>query len=566
MAAAKAQRSSKVRCFERREVHRQRLVVRARLLLLPTVLLELGARLTLFGSLFALFSSVDAVRHAALLAALASVAAFIRTWWRGTLLGLHIDALYDRVIRAVAAKPTAALTSNREHGQAAALVDAIYEVATLNAVSVPDFFGCLGAVGVVLVVVALRFGVVWLGVGALVAVALLVAFAPARRAAQRARERGWRSHMRTAKLLDTLIFGSAELRASGRATAMGRKLAAEGNIVATAERSGVRLGAITAVIPAVLAAALLALPSSWLGELFGSRSGEVAVLAGVGLSYGLTLVSAAEAITRSAPVRATLNGFIGEDGGPDVAPMGTQRADSNGSDDGAEPITNLELAAVSVRYEGATTDTPQGLSFSLDRGGLALVGPNGAGKTTALLAAIGLVPIRAGSVRLNGSEAVGPSWERLRRRAILIAQRPHVVPDEDVAWHVGLFGTAPVDGDKLAKALDRVGLAGLRSRAEAQQRSVSALPMGELSGGEQRRVALARALVHEVDLVLVDEPEAGLDHDGRLLVGKLLHELAQVRLVLVVAHDTAVVPPSFARVDLGAKEQERKVPEAVELI
>lgn len=520
-------------------------------LVLVTLLLELGARLMLFASVFALLAPAAGAgarpRDAAALALGASVFGFARTWWRARSLKDTMATLYGRLVAAVAGKSTPSLVANREHGQAAGLIDALYEVATVRAITIPDLAGSVLSLGVVLAVVAARLGPLWLGLGAAAALVVFGLFAPARRAARRIRERGWSAHITAAKLIETLIFGSLELRAAGRAGVMGRHLQREAAIVGVAERDGMRLGAVTAVLPALLALALMALPEAWLASVLGSRVAETALLAAVGATFALAIVANLEALVRAAPVRQTLNAFLGAN--RSVGWLADRAAsDAVESERNAHRIDSITVRDLSVRYPGSDRETPSRLSFELTRGkGVALVGPNGGGKTTALMAVLGLVDVAGGAVSIDGR----PPTAGDRPRSLLVPQRTFIVPDETIRWHVNLFGTLDAEASVIRAALGRVGLVErLASRALARGVHEEELPMGELSGGEQRRVAIARCLVHEAELVLVDEPEAGLDREGRDIVGKLLDELAREKLVLLVAHDPAVVPSSFDNVEV----------------
>ena len=77
-------------------------------------------------------------------------------------------------------------------------------------------------------------------------------------------------------------------------------------------------------------------------------------------------------------------------------------------------------------------------------------------------------------------------------------------------------------------------------------------PMGSLSGGERQRFFLARALAREADVLILDEPEAGLDAGHREQLRHILTEEASARLVLLVAHDESVIPEGFARIQCHA--------------
>jgi ABC-type multidrug transport system ATPase subunit len=126
-------------------------------------------------------------------------------------------------------------------------------------------------------------------------------------------------------------------------------------------------------------------------------------------------------------------------------------------------------------------------------------------------------------------------------------------PGESLAWHCRLHATEPPADTEIDASLDRVGLsAALASRARARGVAVRELPAGELSGGERRRLALARALARPRELYVLDEPEAGLDADARRQLVETLGDLASRARVVLVAHDRDAIPPGFRVVDMPA--------------
>ena len=180
----------------------------------------------------------------------------------------------------------------------------------------------------------------------------------------------------------------------------------------------------------------------------------------------------------------------------------------------------------------------------------AIVGPNGAGKSTLLKAALGLVPAAAGSVAFWG----GP-LDAARGRVGYVPQRSEVDWDFPVTAarvvEMGLYREAGwfrrLTAAHRARAADALGRVGLEEFAGRQ--------IARLSGGQQQRVFLARALVQDADLYLMDEPFAGVDAATERAIVTLLQELrGSGKSVLAVHHDLSTVPEYFDRVVLLNRE------------
>jgi ABC-type transport system involved in cytochrome bd biosynthesis fused ATPase/permease subunit len=210
----------------------------------------------------------------------------------------------------------------------------------------------------------------------------------------------------------------------------------------------------------------------------------------------------------------------------------------------------LVVTDLAVRHPGARFDTPAGVSFAIERGGLAIVGRNGAGKSSLVAALFGLIPPASGSVAWSDTEGRPVSIEALRANALVVPQRPFVAPALDARWHLTRFGTTNVDDVLARAALERLGL-DPRSGEGADAEALLDSPMGTLSGGERQRLFLARTALFDCGVIVLDEPEAGLDHDGRCALRELLEELARERIVLLIAHDPGVVPATYRRITLG---------------
>jgi manganese/zinc/iron transport system ATP- binding protein len=177
---------------------------------------------------------------------------------------------------------------------------------------------------------------------------------------------------------------------------------------------------------------------------------------------------------------------------------------------------------------------------------MAIVGPNGAGKTTLIRAVLGLLRPAAGSVRVFGRP-----YDEQRRLVAYVPQRgsvdwdfPTDVLDVVTMGRYGSLGwlRRPGRSDREAAlvALDHVGLLHLAGRQ-----------IGQLSGGQQQRVFLARALVQDAQVYLMDEPFQGVDATSERAIVTLLQELrSQGRTVVAVHHDLQTVAEYFDSVTL----------------
>ena len=185
-----------------------------------------------------------------------------------------------------------------------------------------------------------------------------------------------------------------------------------------------------------------------------------------------------------------------------------------------------------MRVEGLSggyapgSDTLRGVSFALDPGTIAAVlGPNGGGKTTLFRALLGELPERRGEVVLDGRPAYVPQTDRTRL--------DFPVGALDVVL-MGAYSRIPAwrripraDREAARTALDRVGL-GEAARAR----------FGELSGGQRQRVLIARALLQDSPVLLLDEPLSGVDTASAVRIETVFDELrAEGRILLVATHD-----------------------------
>ena len=177
------------------------------------------------------------------------------------------------------------------------------------------------------------------------------------------------------------------------------------------------------------------------------------------------------------------------------------------------------------------------VSLSLAAGeSLLVLGPNGAGKTTLLRVLATLLRPSAGSVRVLGCELPGEGW-RLRGRVGYLGHEPALYRDlsgrENLSFAARLHGIEGAE-ERIDFLLEAVAM---DSRADDR--------VDSLSAGMRQRLALARCLLHEPELVLLDEPDSHLDAEGRELARKLL---AGAATRVVVSHDPERTLPQSDRV------------------
>jgi cell division transport system ATP-binding protein len=195
----------------------------------------------------------------------------------------------------------------------------------------------------------------------------------------------------------------------------------------------------------------------------------------------------------------------------------------------------ISFSQVTKHYPGGR-DALKDVSFSLEPGTMAFVtGPSGAGKTTLLKLLAAIERPTSGTVIVNGQN-IGALTKGavpfLRRNFGLVFQDHKLLFERNVFANVALpleiagFSSADI-GKRVRAALDKVGLLAFER----------ALPI-TLSGGEQQRLCIARAIVHRPAILLADEPTANLDADYAAAIGELLRSFNQVGVTVIIAtHD-----------------------------
>ena len=207
----------------------------------------------------------------------------------------------------------------------------------------------------------------------------------------------------------------------------------------------------------------------------------------------------------------------------------------------------LEIQDLVKVYPGGVTALA-GIRLRIGPGLFGLLGPNGAGKTTLMRILAGLLEPTAGRVLLDGEDVTARPqlvWPRLGYLPQSFGLYPGLTGRAMLAHLLALKGVSGPDGRGalVAALLERVNLTAAADRRVSQY-----------SGGMKQRLGIAQAIAGQPDLVIVDEPTAGLDPEERMRFYRLLADLAATRTILLSTHiveDVATLCPRFAVIRAG---------------
>jgi ABC-2 type transport system ATP-binding protein len=217
--------------------------------------------------------------------------------------------------------------------------------------------------------------------------------------------------------------------------------------------------------------------------------------------------------------------------------------------------TMIEVTELTKRYAGRTAVS--GISFSVARGEIVgLLGPNGAGKSTTMRVLSGFMPATSGTVHVAGYDVFHESAETRRRIGYMPENNP-LYPEMRVREYLKFRARLKGLGwrrsrERIGTVMDQCGLTDVSHRI-----------IGQLSKGYKQRVGLADALVHEPDLIILDEPTIGLDPHQIRSVRQLIKSLAGKHTVLISTHILPEVEMMCSRVliMLGGKILAADTPE-----
>lgn len=499
------------------------------------VLVDLVARLAAPASVWGL---AQGWTRAAVVAAVLTSALGVG---RGLLAGRVAEAqelrMWRALVAALASTDVVTLSKRSEDEQTWRLVDAAQRQVELDTGVLPRNIANAIALVVAVAVVWFELGLRWVLVGGAGLGLLTLLVAPGQRVIRAAQQRVHQHLTEAGADLDVLLQGAAEVRVHGRESVITKALlrhAAEGarsrrkaqthSAVVGLLPLGLMLLGIT--LPAALGLVDLASPSEFAGQL--ARAG---VVGGAGFVFALALARGIEAYAHAAPHRQLLASVFSSAGA----------LVDEGSTTSADMPARIVLRSVTFKYPGAARSTPMPVTHAWRApGGLALVGGNGSGKTTLALCILRLLKPTDGEVDTD----VAPS--QLRARAVYLPQTPYVAPERTVRWHLNILIGVDAADDQVEAALCEVGLLDALNRHD--EASALDVRLAALSGGERRRLALARLTLPQPQqpwLYVLDEPEAGLDSDGRVWLAAQLGRLAQEAFVLLVAHDRSIIPDAF---------------------
>jgi lipooligosaccharide transport system ATP-binding protein len=206
---------------------------------------------------------------------------------------------------------------------------------------------------------------------------------------------------------------------------------------------------------------------------------------------------------------------------PQARPAGIERHGSG----------EVVLTVSGLRKSYGDNEVVRGLDFAIRRGEcFGLLGPNGAGKTTTLRCCLGLTDPNAGTITLVG-EPVPKAAREARIRVGVVPQMDNLDPDFTVIENLRIYGRYfGIPAADLAERMPRLlDFAGLATKGDASIRT--------LSGGMKRRLTLARALINDPELLILDEPTTGLDPQARHLIWNGLRQLlSQGKTILLTTH------------------------------
>ncbi|PWW23578.1 ATP-binding cassette subfamily C protein CydCD [Geodermatophilus normandii] len=348
----------------------------------------------------------------------------------------------------------------------------------------------------------------------------------------------------------TALDGAADLRAHGLAAATAADLADVAGRRSAVAATGARAGALgTGLV--VLGTGLAAVVATAVGAATGLGGPEVAVLGLAPLALAEPLGGLVSALQRRgalADARARLGAVL-------TAPVPADPADPLPA---PAAVRDLAVTGVTAGWPGGP-DVLRGLTAQAAAGDgwLVVRGPSGAGKSTFLAVLLAALRPRAGRYALGGTDTARLTGEAVRARTAWLPQDAHVFAST-IGANLALAAprgalTGPDGEARMTAALAAAGLGPLLAGLPEGLDTPVGAGGTALSGGERRRLAAARALLADRDVVLLDEPTAHLDPPTAAALVRDLRAALAGRVVVCVTHDDALEQPGDTVVRLGTR-------------
>jgi ABC-type transport system involved in cytochrome bd biosynthesis fused ATPase/permease subunit len=421
------------------------------------------------------------------------------------------------------------------------LVDGVHPGSVLLADRLPQLAGDAVAVLAILAYLAATQSAHVLLVGGAAVVLAGVAGFLARRMTAGAQDSAWHAYRPLVERMMVVVRGRMELVANGVEAAFTRRLGEQLDTYEAQTLRAERLSGLAGRMP-IAAGALGIGVALFLESGFASRGGAVLAEAALFASVLPAFVGLAQSAHESWKLSLVFR--------PMAALLSIPRFRCGGSAAPPKVRHAMRLDDVTFRYAGAARDALRGVSLAFELGQpLVLSGPNGSGKSTVLRLLAGLGTPGRGVVSVGGTDLAtldGAAW---RAGVAYLPQSPHLPEGMTIeeVMHVLALDASPA---AIREALERVGvLDTLLARASDAPLAVR---VAVLSTGQRKRVALARVLLADAQLVLLDEPDANLDADGVAMVARITEELAATRLVAIAAHTASIVAARGVHVELAA--------------
>ncbi|QQK04289.1 ABC transporter ATP-binding protein [Burkholderia sp. Bp9017] len=494
-------------------------------------------RFVFLGRVLALVFSGAAARDVAETVAATAACVLLRAWLdhRRTLLAQHTagrvqSALRARLFDRIAALGPAWFSGERTGGVMLAVVDGVEQLQTFFGVYLPQLV--IAACAPVMIFAVLAW---WdvptaavLLVAALVTLALPQLVHRADRRAALARSSAFKAFGE--EFLDA-VQGLPTLKAFGQSRAFGAKLAEKARALSDSTFWVLALGLLTRLFTDLgtgLGAAAAIAVGAW-----RVRHGDMSLEALL-----IVLMAGSEIFRPLRDLRAVLHqGMIGQSAANAIHALLDARSETPATAAPRVPHVRPEIAfdGVSFAYPGRRADAHAALSFTVREGEtVAIVGPSGAGKSTIVRLLLRQHDAQGGAIRIGGHDVRALDAGQVREMIAVVAQDATLF-DGSVADNLRLGRPDASDADMIAAA-----------HAANAHDFISALPEGYatrigerglmLSGGQRQRIAIARALLRDAPILLLDEALSSVDAENEALIQQALDRLTRGRTTLVLAH------------------------------